>query len=519
MKNNWPSKKSLFLFQLFLSGIALGIFSWNLVTALKPILVEHFRVALYPWTYIFFHPYESNLFNYLFLCGVLWIFGLVFYFFIKKNIARILENSVYKYRSLHFVVLPVVSVLLLACTYFSPLKFRLMLSLAVFLIPLYLFQDHVSRIRRWRRLAIGILLFLVSLEPMLLVKGPAYVINEYEDIFSQTYVGEQYVNNRVFLQELQDLSLEDLFQSFVTLYNRREGKDRLRLPSLTAIFQHFENRNIHSAQFFMALDDTAADEEDDPPPAELKSVDLERIKKFYFINRLEYIHQNMSRGQFNHIGHILNPINEYQLGKPVGSIYLQYGVGNTFLMKWVMEWFGGPSIHSYYKCHIFYGLYFILFLILLWVLFKDSTYVLGAFIFLCLAFFFQGYIALVLAPGVLPTIHFLDCPVILLTLLFLREKKGLYLLAAGVLSLGAIILNRQFGAMLAASFFVTVLFYVIEHREMAIRRMALRWGSVLLYVICMFLVFRYATIGATDGVLNTSFWGNSPGRLTPSPLS
>ena len=98
-----------------------------------------------------------------------------------------------------------------------------------------------------------------------------------------------------------------------------------------------------------------------------------KYRSFVSRNFLENVFYNMSRGQINHIGHILNPINEYMLGKPIKEIYFQYGIGNTFIMKWTMELFGGISIENYYKCYIFYLIYFMTFLLMLFVLFEAKT--------------------------------------------------------------------------------------------------------------------------------------------------
>lgn len=128
-------------------------------------------------------------------------------------------------------------------------------------------------------------------------------------------------------------------------------------------------------------------------------MNIEEIKRFYLYNSLEYSHQNMSRWQMNHIGHILNPLNEFVLGKPLKDIYIQYGLGRTFIIKWTMDLFGGISIDNYYKIYIYYVLYFIGFMGMLYILFRDPLYVLIGSLFLGGAYYFQGYIALMLAPG------------------------------------------------------------------------------------------------------------------------
>ena len=81
----------------------------------------------------------------------------------------------------------------------------------------------------------------------------------------------------------------------------------------------------------------------------------------------------MARGQINHIGHLLNPINEIMSGKPISKVYMQYGLGNTLAAKWIMQLTGRVSLDSYYKYYIFYIAYALLFLLMSYVIFKDRS--------------------------------------------------------------------------------------------------------------------------------------------------
>ncbi len=188
------------------------------------------------------------------------------------------------------------------------------------------------------------------------------------------------------------------------------------------------------------------------------------LEAFFKANYLEYAHQVMGRGQINHIGHILNPLNEYGLGKPLSEVYLQYGLGNTLLFKLTMDLFGGISIENYYKCYLYYLLYYALFLAMLLYVFRDKVYALCAFSVVAFAYFSYNYIGFVLAPGIIPTIHFLDAAMVMALAAYLKEGGWLRLLMTALLASCAIFLNLQFGGMLAIAWGVALAVYGFEKR-------------------------------------------------------
>lgn len=192
--------------------------------------------------------------------------------------------------------------------------------------------------------------------------------------------------------------------------------------------------------------------------------DPAELEAFSKANYLEYTHQVMGRGQINHIGHILNPLNEYDLGKPLSEVYLQYGLGNTLLFKLTMDLFGGMSIENYYKCYLYYLLYYALFLAMLLYVFRDKVYALCAFSAVAFAHFSYNYIGFVLAPGIIPTIHFLDAAMAMALAAYLKEGGWQRLLMTAFLASCAIFLNLQFGSMLAIAWGVALAVYGFEKR-------------------------------------------------------
>ena len=228
------------------------------------------------------------------------------------------------------------------------------------------------------------------------------------------------------------------------------------------------------------------------------------MQAFCLANLLEYQHQNMARGQINHIGHILNPLNEYKLGRPLKNIYIQYGLGNTFLMDWVMDLFGGLSLQSFYKCYIFYPVYAVLFLLMLYVLFGDSLFMLGSFVVYALAFFTTGFTGFVLAPGLIPSIHFFDVIVVTLFALYLRRRHPAFAFLAALACIASLVVNILFGAMLSIAFALAMAFYIIENVD---RKKMLLGLASLLFMLAAGVALARILPATRSGGIKHFFYG------------
>ena len=187
-------------------------------------------------------------------------------------------------------------------------------------------------------------------------------------------------------------------------------------------------------------------------------------KAFRDKNWLEYKHQDMSRGQIDHINHILNPVNEYFSGKPADNIYFQYGFGNTLFLGYCMRALGGLSIDNYYKCYLLYFFYALFYLFILALIFRDPLYIAGAFSAYALSFFWSGFIGFILAPGIIPSVHLFDAAVVLLAFLYYRTGKKVFLPVILFLLFLAVVFNPQFGGALCFAFFVSLAVYIQGHQ-------------------------------------------------------
>jgi len=457
------------IIQFVLSGIALGLFVWFAGYTVKSFLIDPKHYDLYRWTDAYFHPMDSNQLNYLLLCWVFGFLGFVLYFANNsKNRKRVnIQLSGVPY--ILFIATIILSCIVILEILFGNASYKLRSLGALFVValPLLWFQNKIaaSLLKRKKLLRIFATMFvaLFSLimisEHFQLIKGPIYLMNDYAQIYEETKVNDTFVNNREFLENLKIAGITGT-ESFSTF--RREPQNALG------------NKGKAIAE-------------------ELRTINVETLKQFWLANAIEFTHQDMARGQINHIVHILNPINAYKLGKPLQYTYIQYGLGNTFLMKWVMELFGGVSLHAYYKTYLLYIVYLFLFLILLFSLFRESIYIAGAFTGLTLCFLLMGYIAYVIAPGIIPSIHLMDAPAIIFLIAFFRRKNPLYFVLASLSGILGIIINGQFGISLFAALFVATSLFIFENKSGLPR---LFWFISLILAACAGLAaWKYSQVG------------------------
>lgn len=81
-------KNSLLAIQGISCMIAVGFWAWDVVTFVKDRTLGKIDFKLFPWTYYYFHPVESNLFNYIFLILSLGLSAFLVYLLINKKNVR-----------------------------------------------------------------------------------------------------------------------------------------------------------------------------------------------------------------------------------------------------------------------------------------------------------------------------------------------------------------------------------------------------------------------------------------------
>jgi len=161
-----------------------------------------------------------------------------------------------------------------------------------------------------------------------------------------------------------------------------------------------------------------------------------------------------------------------------------------------MERVGGMSVENYYKTFLLYVIYFVSFFFMVWALFPDRRYAFAAFAILPVCFYFLGYITFVLAPGVRPSLHLLDVPVTLLLFHFFRRRRTLYAIAAAVLALVSLGINRNFGIALSLALLVSFLLQTLEAEGEKKRERGARGAGILLFILGMVYFFAVSDVGA-----------------------
>lgn len=418
---------SLFDALILLGTIASGALSWLATSFLKHFLFQKSDLVLYPWTAIVANPDQSSLINYVGACLGMFLYGALCYSSLSKRLIGHDEPGADK-RLVQFII--ILSLVLVVLFLRETVSYRTFINATfafMLLVPLRYAVSSLKKLNRSFLLMVitGILFILVSLEPLALIKGPVYLLNEYRKPFSQTLLNGSYVKNDLYLQEI---------------------------------------RNVNDDQFVKT-----------------------GIADFYKKNTLEYGQQNSGRGQVHHIGHILNPINEYESGKSYRDLYMQYGFGNALLFKWTMNLFGGISIQNYYKCYVYYVVYVGLFLLMAYVVFGNTIYLLGVFSIFVISHFAYDYLVFIVAPGIIPSLHIFDVVVIIFLYRYLQKGSLVYLAAATGISGLSLVLNFQFGALLTISLILALMFYLTENTGHRIPRVAAVLVLVLFLVISAFV--------------------------------
>ena len=500
-------KSVLFLIQAGLSGGALGGLSWLITSWVKTCFPEDVPPNLYESTYIYFHPAAGHRLNYLVLCCVLGLVTVGIYAARTEGLFRFVRSRLGSLPLLAVIASPALSVCLL-CSIAVLSSSRILTLIILGLVtcfPLLLLcvRDRFINLHRSRMVCALLVavtvsaLILVFYEHYQVIRGPVYLMNEYADIYDDTKIDGVYVNNRDFLDRTRQADMD-------LILNRGRGSAE-RPVTDRQILQILKNSDLIPAYNYARLLDKAnsvtpasprmENQAENVEDSKIESVDVERLAKFYLANYLEGSHQDMARGQVNHFGHVLNPINEYVLGKPLRDIYMQYGLGNTFLMKWVMDLFGGVSIQNYYKTYLYYPVYYLSYLVMLIYLFRNTLYVTGAFASLGVCFFAMGYIAYIVAPGIIPSIHLLDAATLIFFVMFLRQGKKAYFGVAMLLSLLAMVVNRQFGVVLFLALIGSTLLSILENRRPKSKLWPLAGLSAAVVMgLVVFRVSNYGTI-------------------------
>ena len=153
-----------------------------------------------------------------------------------------------------------------------------------------------------------------------------------------------------------------------------------------------------------------------------------------------------------HHGYNFGPMNALSLGATPVAQTMVYGWLSTVMQGKVLESLGMMSYQGYFKVFFStYIAYFVVFLLGIWLIYKDLGTLVFAGVLAVSAILVLGIELIKLAPGFNPVRHFFDVPVFYLLYRYLSDKRITYLFAATALSLFAVIWSKDLGMFLATS--------------------------------------------------------------------
>lgn len=122
----------LFKVQLLIYNFILVAIVWNIASFIKINILSDYIPKLHPWTAIYFHPLESNLLNYLFVCIVIGIVSFITYALINSHNKELVKNKIAN-KNIVVVLLSISLISLLLLPFLSILQRIIMYSIILFL--------------------------------------------------------------------------------------------------------------------------------------------------------------------------------------------------------------------------------------------------------------------------------------------------------------------------------------------------------------------------------------------------
>jgi len=200
-------------------------------------------------------------------------------------------------------------------------------------------------------------------------------------------------------------------------------------------------------------------------------------------NKLELSWQFYDRGFFHHHNHIMAAVSQMALERDTKEIYMQYGWLNAYILKNIMQVFGGISYHLYVQIlNWAYIIYFILCLGLVYILYRQIEVV--AIVALLIGFGINslGYYYLQLAPGYNPIRHFIDIFIIYLFWRHLTTNRKMFYLALLCFSMVAVLNDKVFGLFISISY----LLGLVAKEWIASKKLSVQMaGKVIIGLACL----------------------------------
>lgn len=293
------------------------------------------------------------------------------------------------------------------------------------------------------------------------------IINEFWDVPEKTFVGNKLIDNNTYINENKLVSNENKYDIKTNITSRENKKffykDNDGINLVGSIDSIIDNSNEKDRLYlrWLYLDGKWND---------YKADNYKDMKEFVENNSYEMHWQILNRFWIHHHNHVLGPINEINLGKDIGKVYMQYGWLNTVMLKGIMNKMGGISYQNYSKIlNSFYYIYYALFVMLMFMILGQIEYVLPITMLLAAGLNKISYPFLYIAPGVNPIRHFLDIFVISLFYIYLQDKEKvinkLCLVMSVIVAVASIFNNSQVGLFVLIALIATLVVKNLIDRE------------------------------------------------------
>lgn len=358
-----------------------------------------------------------------------------------------------------------------------------------FLVP---WTDQIVRraeVDAARLIPLGAVLVMVMSIHLVWIFSP-YVLqripigNDYLDIPEQTLVADKYVDNHEFINSRNLFGLNkynpliDNGSAPVPLGARIiKIQDNELLSQFVAgsggyKFRYDSKRGelIVSGQMtageFQRLIAIADSKKEEQAIMTLYLADKKRMeRRQYTDEELEFLRKNqlglttqpLAGHYFHHHNQLTGVLNYLAVSGDFDGAQYLYGWGSTVLIDYLVKALGGLTFENYLSAlYIFYPAYYLIFLVLVYFVFKQASYVAAgavlAFGFLLLL----GFQSIHFAPGFNPLRHFFDLFVLGGFVAYLRSGRfGSLILTLAFAALG-VMANTEFGLVLFASLIATL---------------------------------------------------------------
>ncbi|GEM_PF-3743122 len=194
---------------------------------------------------------------------------------------------------------------------------------------------------------------------------------------------------------------------------------------------------------------------------------------------------------FYHQNALFEPVNAFFLGKETSKVKFFYGFGSTLWLTYLstLIWQDLSFEKLTALLHIHYPIYFIFLLLASCILLRDSRWVALVFILSVASILMLSFPGIKWGPGLNPLRHLLDLPLIIFFYLYIYAKRfdTVFLILSYLVALLAVVLNKEFGAMLMVSLTLATVMHVVCSSKKFINFFVVGAAGAVFILVCYYL--------------------------------